>query len=120
MQIDFHPDEEWIELPQDSRFLISTHGRLYDTRNRRLVPLSGSASRAKVPAWSIPDSRPRAGSPNRYIPAARAVLEAFTRVKGEARGHVPGYLDGDSRNVRLDNLVWAPKAEARAGAATEA
>jgi hypothetical protein len=110
MQIEFHPDEEWIELPQDSRYLISTHGRLYDTLNRRLVPLSTAATRAKVPAWSIKDSRPKAGSPNRYIPAARAVLEAFTRIAGAAKDHVPGYLDGDARNIRLDNLAWVPKA----------
>lgn len=105
MQIEFSPDEEWLELPQDARYLVSTHGRLYDLKSRRIVPLSTAAS-LKLPAWSIRDNRPGAGSPNRYIPAARTVLSTFAPISG---GHEPGYLDGNPSNFRLDNLAWIPK-----------
>ncbi|MFA7264925.1 MAG: hypothetical protein WC054_01320 [Candidatus Nanopelagicales bacterium] len=98
----FPKDEEWIELPTDPSYLISTRGRLYDTLKKKFV----KPSERNLPyighhlGWSV-RSLTRGGSANRYVSIPSAVLTAFV-----GNGQVPQYADGDYTNVRLSNLSW--------------
>jgi hypothetical protein len=103
-----HADEEWLELPSDSRYLVSTHGRLYDVTRNREVSRS-NARGLSVPSWSVRNPKP-GGSPNRYIKIAETVLATF---EGPGEGVV--YKDGDSENLALSNLAWEKKQPRRAG-----
>lgn len=102
MEIEFFADEEWLELHSDARYLVSTNGRLYDTVKFQLMKLSVSNTGKAV--WYT-RSRPRPGSrnpsSNRAVDAAVAVLKVFVGL-----GYVPRFADGDSTNVRLENLSW--------------
>lgn len=98
----FPPDEEWLELKQDHRYVISTHGRLYDLAANRFVRASLiSSSGKRVLVWNIREARSTQPSRTRVIRAAGAVLGAFW-----GPGWYPSFLDGDITNVRLDNLYW--------------
>jgi hypothetical protein len=94
----FFPDEEWLEILADPTYLVSTYGRLYDTRDRRIVRVS---TLAHLPlSWSL---RAEGISRNRYIACATTVLKTF---RGDGSGYRVAYLDGNPENFALTNLRW--------------
>lgn len=99
----FDSDEEWIELSEDPEYLVSTMGRLYDTRKKAFVKMRLLSRREDfVWIWYIRERRSNQPSRNRPVMAARAVLRAF-----EGPGYMPSYEDGDPNNIVLANLRWA-------------
>lgn len=103
--IEFPPDEEWMELAEDPRYLVSTHGRMYSTRTRTILkPQVAGRTGDHHPRvqWRI-SSRGR----QTWIGCARAVLHAF--VGPEPPGHVARVRDGDPWNVALTNVEWTPR-----------
>jgi hypothetical protein len=108
MSEEFYEGEEWLELPQDSSHLVSTFGRLYDVKQRQILPLvkiSPTGRGNPRYGWNIRWTSRGETRRCRQIGAAHAVLQAF-----EGAGQVPIYKDGCVDNVSLDNLVWSEAA----------
>jgi hypothetical protein len=103
--IEFFPDEEWLELGADPRFLVSTRGRLYSLHGRLLVTPriqgTGGNPEGRRPSWRITtQTRGRI-----IVMCARAVLITF--VGPPRAGQVAHMKDGDRWNLALSNLVWS-------------
>jgi hypothetical protein len=108
--IEFHPDEDWIEIVGHPAYLISTHGRVYSTITLRLMHRflahHGRGPQSATLSTTI-QSHGRATS----IGLAYHVLLAFPGLP-DSRQWVPLYLDGDRGNVALTNLQWQPQPRA--------
>jgi hypothetical protein len=99
------PGEDWIELPGDPRYLISTAGRLYSTMRRLIIVpqmLGTHRDRARL-HWRIAGRTP--DDPRRWVGCAHYVLLALGPPPPDER-YVAKCLDGDQWHVRLDNLGW--------------
>lgn len=105
---EFPPDEEWLELPVDVRYLVSTHGRMYSTLRGGAIlvpqPLAKGGDRYRL-FWRIPQAGTRQ---RRNVACAHTVLTLFGPPR-PSDWHVARCLDGDEGNVRLDNLAWRPR-----------
>lgn len=97
-------EEEWLELPLDDRYLISTHGQLYSTiRRRLLVPqwMRRADTETEILYW-------RLGRRRQMVRCAHWVLMTFGPER-PSDFYVATHIDGDRGNCRLDNLAWCPR-----------
>lgn len=100
--------EEWLEVPDDPRYLLSSHGRFYSTVTNRFItptiaPRTNGGSRPRLYYRVMLPGRRR-----KNVYAAVAVLTLFEH-PAPSPWYVIDYIDGDWRNVRLDNLRWRPR-----------
>lgn len=99
--------EEWLELPEDPRYLVSSHGRFYSTvTNRFIAPAVAPRKDGGNPRLYYRVILP--GCRRRNIYAAVAVLTLF-HGPAPSPWYAVEYIDGNPRNVRLDNLRWRPR-----------
>lgn len=103
--IEFYPDEEWLEIPDWEDYLVSTYGRCYSIKTRRMLTL-GFVQRHRGQSvtgeWVWHLRKP--GNQRKMISAARMVLKLFEAARGH--GWTPRYRDGDRSNIALSNLEW--------------
>jgi hypothetical protein len=88
------PGEEWRPFLLAERYFVSTHGRLWDAEQGRLVKVS--RRRSEPLTWSVVID----GARERVL-CADAVLRTHA---GSGWGVV--YADGDPENFALSNLSW--------------
>lgn len=94
------PGELWAQFPDidselEGRYLLSSLGRVYHIRLKRLIKPSFYHNRLQV----------YLAYEHKQI--ARCVLTAFDCRK--SLGWVPFHTDGDPRNCRISNLRWQPR-----------
>lgn len=104
---EFFPGEEWLELAQDPRYLVSTRGRLYSTHGRRMLMARRVGPRAANRGRRLLHWRISIGGRPTWVPAARAVLLAFVGPPSTDTS-VAAFKDGDPDNLALPNLEWGP------------
>lgn len=97
-------DEEWEEVVWASRYLVSTHGRVYDTYNNCLKhqSLSGGQLRVSIKYDDEVSSK--------STPVSRLVAKTFLAGESNKRYWVR-HIDGNSTNNHVDNLEWASPVE---------
>lgn len=95
-----------MELPANpGQYVISTHGRVYDLIQKRMLDF------ISMPSTVHPMYRVRRQIPNRNYTgqefyAAVQVLLAFRGISVRTI-HEVGFVDGDPANVELANLTWS-------------
>jgi len=89
-----NPDEEWIETYDNPRFLVSTHGRVFDSKMCKITP------------GRIKNGKMMVVYGGRDHELASVVLKSFTKRSRGAQPRKKNFKDGDALNCQLDNLEW--------------
>jgi len=95
--------ERWRPFPLDSRYAVSTHGRVRRRQNRRIrkTPIKQCGYRGLV--FTYPGAKPKGYDLHAMV--------ALTWIGSRPPGHDVSHQDGDKLNNHLSNLKYETRRE---------
>lgn len=95
-------EEEWRTIRDYPDYIVSTHGRVYNTRRNRILTLS-RATGGYLSAALLNGHQYKNHMVHRLV--------AFEFVDGYFDGAFVNHLDGDKQNNHYENLEWVTHAD---------
>ena len=98
--IEWYDDEEWLEASVSPAYFVSTRGRIYSTKTRRLLQAHPSRQTGRMRATLT-----TADGGTASLNLAQEVLSTFG-ADPRPRGGIAAFRDGDAANCSIENLYW--------------
>lgn len=100
-------DEEWVEIPLLEQYLVSTQGRVKNSKTGRILALQRNQSGSIYVSLQI-DGKSLVRSVTRLV-SDNFVPNIYTHISDLYPFNTPIHLDGDRSNNYVNNLVWRPR-----------